>query len=132
MSTNENNNDFHNTMNDVNDAQMRADETPTAAQPPLDAQSAKPFAYDFAQRPQTPMYTANPVPLRNGGDAESDGNGTSGDANKSGGDGDDHEIYRREHTCRDEVGDGESVRSRRRSRLLGHGRLLRVGTWTRM
>lgn len=69
MSTNENNNDFHNTMNDVNDAQMRADETPTAAQPPLDAQSAKPFAYDFAQRPQTPMYTANPVPLRNGGDA---------------------------------------------------------------
>lgn len=69
MSSNENNNDFHNTMNNANDAQMRADETPTAAQPPLDAQSAKPFAYDFAQRPQTPMYTANPVPPRNGGDA---------------------------------------------------------------
>lgn len=52
-------------INNIHNANVaNTDETPTIAQQPTDPTKA--YAYDFAQQPRTPMYTANPVPQQDG------------------------------------------------------------------
>lgn len=63
-----------NHYHDIHAAATNADETPTVAQQPVaDApqqpDSTKAYDYDFARRPQTPMYTANPMPAQTGATA---------------------------------------------------------------
>ncbi len=56
---------------DIHAGATNADETPTVAQQPVagapqQADSTKAYDYDFARRPQSPMYTANPMPTQTG------------------------------------------------------------------